>query len=76
MVREQACSREPLRQPKGHEELGVDVPPPNVLARPPTVLPRVEVTTLAAPVAPELVLLLLLFMLGTRDSDGWQDEMR
>ena len=47
-----------------------------MLARPPTVLPRVEVTTLAAPVAPESVLLLLLFMLGTRDSDGWQDEMR
>ena len=37
-----------------------------VLARPPTVLPRVEVTTLAAPVTPEL-LSFLSFMLGWVD---------
>ena len=58
--------RAPETAERGHKELGFDVPPPNVLARPPTVLPSVEVTTLAAPVAPELVLLLLSFMLGTQ----------
>lgn len=36
--------------------------PPTVLVRPPTVFPTVEVTTLAAPVAP--VFLSLLFMVA------------
>ncbi len=63
--------RAPETAERRHQELGFDVPPPTVLASPPTVLPSVEVTILAAPVAPESVLL-LLFMLRIQleDSDG------